>query len=474
MKKSHFKLLKILSILILFIFLVISFTLSAQENNTEGLKQSAQKHMSEGRYGEAIDLLNKYIAANPQEADCYNLRGLCYEKRAQYRSAVFDFRRASKLAPDDQEINTNLNRVVEIWHEQLRENIEGYKREIAINPAKPFNYLEVGKAYRHLEEWLKAEEWYDKYLERDDNASPDEIIRYSEILAKNDHIKKGEKILKEYVEKYPDDWRLRSRYGYFTLWLGKYKTAEDAFEKALSFKPYFKEAQDGLEMARQKGYVQKNQPVDVKTREYPIDRYYRILRKNPQNDEVRFKLVSQLVKADRLEEAYEQMQILGERHSGEERFEKKWEEVTELREQSYQKRIEDYLAELEGNPADKEAASKAAQYYSYLNRYDDAMKVLDNYFNAAPEEVGKEIRFQYAKVAAWNRYFEKAMEIIDDLLEDYPDNLDYQLFSAQLSVWTNQDMERAERYLNNVLEERPNNVDALISMGSLMLNKQNF
>ena len=78
-----------------------------------------------------------------------------------------------------------------------------------------------------------AEEWYDKYLTMEE-ASSDEIIRYSEILAKNGHIKKGEPILKRYTEKYPKDQRLWSRYGYFTFWLGKNKTAINAFEHALA------------------------------------------------------------------------------------------------------------------------------------------------------------------------------------------------------------------------------------------------
>ena len=54
-------------------------------------------HMQNGRYEEAIDLLNKYISENARQADGYNLRGLCFEKKEQYQFAVLDFRRAVRL-----------------------------------------------------------------------------------------------------------------------------------------------------------------------------------------------------------------------------------------------------------------------------------------------------------------------------------------------------------------------------------------
>ncbi|MDZ7763108.1 MAG: hypothetical protein U5K00_01590 [Melioribacteraceae bacterium] len=43
---------------------------------------------------------------------------------------------------------------------------------------------------------------------RDDDASPDEIIRYTEILSHTGSIRKGEIILEEFVSRYPEDWRL--------------------------------------------------------------------------------------------------------------------------------------------------------------------------------------------------------------------------------------------------------------------------
>lgn len=461
------------SFIILF-FLFFNLSSIAQDKpREEGLKQSALQQMNVGRYGEAIDLLNKYISANPRLPDGYNLRGLCFENRGQYQEAVLDFRRAIKLDPNFKDAVKNLERTQSVWYEQLRKKIKGHEREIAIDPTIAYNYLEIGKSYRWMEEWIPAEEWYDRYLERDKNASPDEIIRYSEILAKNGHIQKGEKILKEYTDRYPEDWRIWSRYGYFTMWLGKYKNAERAFRTALGFKPFFKEAQDGLDQATRQAYVTQQDPRSFE-KEFPIDRYYRLLRSEPSNIDYRFNLADELIKAERIEEAYQQLQILSVEHFSDVRFQERWDYVTNFRETIYQQRIEEYKAKVEADPYDKVAVKKLAQYYQYLEEYDNALEILDNYFLNVPDEKDVELKFQYARIAAWSRDFDLAIQLIDNLLIEYPQNLDYQLFRAQLSIWNNRDLELAEPYLNNVLTERPTNIDAIIAMGSLMLIRQNF
>ena len=459
--------------LVFIMILFISETTAQTEAELRQFKTNAIEHMQAGRYGEAIDLLNKYITTNAREAEGYNLRAICYENRSQYQNAVLDFRRAIALEPGNQEYRNNLSRVIEVWYAQLRKKIEGHKREIAIDPNNPFNYLEIGKSYRWMEEWSLAEQWYDEYLLRDQNASPDEIIRYTEILAKTGSILKGERILREYVGRYPDDWRLWSRFGYFLLWLAKYREAQQAFETALSFKPFFKEAQDGLDIAKNEAYVTQENPRAFE-RVYPIDRFYSILRRNPDDDDTRFQLVEALIQEERIEEAYQQLQRLAVRHQGEEKFDELWMYVTTYRDETYRNRVEEFRAKLEENPQDVESVKKLAQYHEYLQEYDQALQVLDNYFALVPDEKDPELRFQYARVNAWARYFDSAMQIMDNLLVDYPDNIDYQLFRAQLAIWNKEDIELAREYLDNVLAAEPENVDALIAMGSLRLIDNDF
>src|SRR5512146_189563 len=163
---------------ILFNLLPFAPYLTAQpQPHIQDLKSEALTHMKNGRYGEAINLLNNYISAKPQLAEGYNLRGLAYEHRAQYEQAVYDFRSAKKLEPFNPDIKENLNRVTDTWYKLIYSEIEGYKREIAIDPSVADNYLQIGKLYKNLGEWAEAELWYDKYLSMA-KASPDDVIRY--------------------------------------------------------------------------------------------------------------------------------------------------------------------------------------------------------------------------------------------------------------------------------------------------------
>ena len=462
-----------------FLLLLVLTTNAQQQRVTvvDALKRTALSHMQAGRYGEAIDQLNKYITALPQEAEGYYLRAQCYEKRQQYEWARLDYRRAIALEGRDANLKSRYERelakMLEVWYALLNKKINGHLREIAIDANQPFNYLEIGKSYKLMEIWDKAEQWYDEYLKRDDNASPDEIIRYTEILAKTGSIVKGEKILKKFTDRYPQDWRLWSRYGYFTLWLGKYQIAKKAFENALGFKPFFKEAQDGLDIVTNKAYMRQEDPKAFE-KEYPIDRYYRLLKRNSRDTETRFKLVEELITANRIEEAYEQLKIISVNNGEDERYKNRWTYITGLRDSVYRSNLDKAKAILIQNEYDKEALKTVANYYDYLKNYDSAVVMLDRYFEKYPDEIDKELRFRYAKICAWSREFDKAIEETDKLLAVDPNNLEYQLFRAQVSVWINRDLDVADKYLDNNLAKNPNNLEAIISKASLILSQQNY
>lgn len=463
MKKSFY------IILIFFFLSQIVFT----QQKTESLKRQALVHMQAGRYGEAIDQLHKYIAANPQESEGYNLRGLCYEKREEYRYAVLDFRRAVRLTPDNAEYKKNLDRVLSIWHNLLYEKIEGHKREIAINPNNPVNYLEIGKSYRWLEEWPLAEQWYDEYLIRDDNAVPDEIIRYTEILSKTGSIEKGEKILKKYVERHPDDWRLWSRYGYFTMWLGNYANAQNAFETSLGIKPFFKEAQDGLDLAKNEGYLARQTPRSFE-RVYPIDRYYKVIEKTPEDAETRFKLVEELVEAKRYEEAFQQLTILSYTQADNQKYIELNERVASTRDSLYESSIQMYSAKVKDSPENKEIVNTLADAYGRLYAFEDAIEILDEYLEGKSENQDHDIRFKLAQYSAWNYEWEKGIDQMNILLAAEPDNIDYLLLRGQISAWTVLNLDDGENMLLRVLQERPRELNAVLALATINAWQKEF
>jgi tetratricopeptide (TPR) repeat protein len=473
---------KIIFILVILFIAFLSCNIIFAQTQSEELRLEAQKQMQFGRYGEAIDLLNRYISAEPQKALGYNLRGMCYEKRKDYENAVYDYRSALKLEPNNKEFQTNLNRATSAWYSLLYNNIEGYKREVAINRNKAVNYLEIGKCYKNLGNWLMAEDWYDQYLSREE-ASADEIIRYTEILAKNNHIAKGEPILEKYIEKYPNDHRLWSRYGYFSLWLGKNKVAIDAFEHALALKPYFKEAQAGLDQAKGNGYIYAINDTSFRYYKgsvrkifvYPIDRDYRLLKKNPDNNELRFKLVKELVEAKRYVEALNQLDILSRDTTSKiQEYQKYQTELKASLKKIYQGKIDEYSALLRKNPTNKKAVMILADYYDKAGDYDSGMAVLDNYLSKTESKENNDVKYLYARLAAENKDFIKALSVMDELLKSEPDNYSYKLFDAQLSVWQGKNLDEVKPVLKNMVAKNPKDLQATIALASLTIQQRDF
>ena len=456
--------------LIILLLALCASTLFAQAkvSRSEGLKRSALKYMKAGRYGEAVDLMNEYITKNPRESEGYELRGMCYENRLQYEWARVDYRRAIKLDRNEPKYYADLNRLTNIWYPQLYEQINGYRREIAIDPNNPVNYLGVADRYRLLEEWQDSENWYDRYVAMYPDASPDEIIRYANVMLWLKHISKGEKVLRKWTEKHPTDWRLWSRHGWFLYWLNRYKDAQVSFENALSYKPFFKEAVEGLELAKKEGFL-VTLPAG---KEYIIDKYFRLLRYNPNDDETRFKLVNELLKVERFEEAVEQLIYLEPNYKGTERFDSLYSHVKGIREATYNARIDDLLNTVENDPTNRNAVKAAADYYSKLGEYDNAEIVLAKYLDLIPED--DEVHFVFAKLLSFEENFADAYNEVNRAIEINPNTPEYNLLAGQLGTWLDGDLDLDESRLLGVLSSQPKNITALITLGTLNFQQQDY
>ncbi|MBT8377616.1 MAG: tetratricopeptide repeat protein [Ignavibacteria bacterium] len=465
------------SLIISFLTLLVNQQLNSQ-STYDILRVQAEQQMKDGKYGEAINLLNRYISANPQNAIGYNLRGLCFENRKEYKNAVYDFRSAIKLEPKNETISYNLNRVIDKWETLLYNRIVGYKREIELNPNKPTNYLEIGKCFKNIGEWEQAEKWYDEYLKRED-PSADELIRYTEILAKNNHISKGEPWLKKYTEKNSDDHRLWSRYGYFTMWIGKKQTAIYAFKKSLKLRPYFKEALDGYDLVRGKGYVYTvndttilhnyGLPISPSSYEYPIDKYYRKISKNPDDHHSRILLVEELIDKNRFAEAETQMKVLTSTQIEENKISDLKDKLTVKKESYYWQKTNELEKKLSENLSDEKSTIELAHIYAEKKDFEKSLKLLSDFKgNFSPST---NLIYNYAQISSWAGDFNTAFSETTQLLSQYPDNIDYQLLFGKLLVWLNKDLDEAQKYLENVIKKYPNNYDALLSMSLLYLQK---
>lgn len=464
---------KIFLSIILSLFLAIT---GFSQTDQSKLLEDSQSLISDGRYGEAIEFLNRFVAANPHSSEGFNLRGFCHEKRGNYEQAVYDYRTAIRILPNDKVISENLKRAENDWYRLLYNQIEGYKREIAIDPSDAKNYLEIGKCYKNLGEWSEAEIWYDLYLEKEE-ASADEMLRYTEILAKNNHIQKGEPYLKKYVERYSDDHRLWSRYGFFLYWLGKTKLSENAFLKALEIRPFFKEAIDGLDLVRGKKSLYTFNDTTYRFRKsssekvYLIDTYLKSLQKNPDNDELRFKLIEELLKYKRVEEAYQQLELLKGKYKNDSKYLSLSNEVIKERNKIIDAEITELRKNLNDDPSDRKSLLRLVELLSYRNQTDEAINYLKDYLLLNDDG---EIRFQLAKLLMWNSDLCESKNQLEILHKKNYSNSEADLLLAKIYLWLDQEYEKSEYLFEKYLAMHPDSKDALTGLIEVKLKLNRF
>ncbi|MBI2420423.1 MAG: hypothetical protein HYV28_21385, partial [Ignavibacteriales bacterium] len=123
---------------------------------------------------------------------------------------------------------------------------------------------------------------------------------------------------------------------------------------------------------------------------------------------------------------------------------------------------------------DKDAAIKLAEVHARKMDYDGAIEVLKKYLGNKPTDQEIDVRFALARYSAWNYQFEGAIEQMNFLLAKDPNNLEYQLFRAQVAVWTWTDPDLANKYLDNVLTDNPKNIQAIVSKATLRVREHNF
>lgn len=458
-------------LLLTFFTLLISSDLIVSQTRVEEMKRKGVLFLQSGKFDEALEQFDKYISAKPQAAEGYNLRGLCYEKKKQYKEAVTDFRASVNLEPSQQEFKENLDRVTKAWHQELYIHIDEYKNRINADKNSASNYLEIAKLYKQLEIWDFSEKWFDEYLTKEENAAADDIMIYSEVLAKTGSIIKGEKILEKFVVKYPGDWRLWSRFGYFNFWLGKFKIAETAFTTSLGLQHDYKEAEDGLDLTRNQGYANLYQPRSFE-RIYPIDKYYKILKDKPNDDETRFSLIEELIKAERFNEAQQQIIYLQPNYQDDERFKQLSQRLSDIKEYSNENKTVGLQELIKENPDDKESVRKMAKDYSDSSHFTEAEDLLNSYLSRVPDDT--EMRFLYAQVLTADKKFEIAYPEILKVLDKESEPSEYKLLAGQLGVWLEKDSAETKNFLQSVLNSEPGNMRALIALGRFNFHKSHL
>jgi tetratricopeptide (TPR) repeat protein len=117
-----------------------------------------------GQYEQAVELINKAIAANCSIPEFYNNIGLAFDEQGQYTAAIENYRRALKLKPDYVEAYNNLGITLRVRGE-FTEAIECYRRAIQIRPDLAELYCNLADVYRDMGQCSEANANYDQAIQ---------------------------------------------------------------------------------------------------------------------------------------------------------------------------------------------------------------------------------------------------------------------------------------------------------------------
>lgn len=287
----------------LFMIFLTATPLFAQ---SELVADRARQALNEGRFAEAVTILNQGIAQTPGNAELLLLRGQAQEARGRHADAAQDYETALRLYPGLASAQSGLERTRRATEATPTDATEAYRRLVEANPGNVTYRLQYADALREAGRLAEAVTQYEAYLLRT-QGTPDVVTRYLITLAGIGQHARGATEAQRYLNLYPSSSDLWMRLGYFRLWQGDNTGAEAAFRSALDRNPRNQDAQRGLAEAR----GEAGRPVAQTQR---VDRILQSLSVNPNQPELRFELVEELVRLNRHVEAFSELQTLEAEH----------------------------------------------------------------------------------------------------------------------------------------------------------------
>ncbi len=354
--------------------------------------ERASGYVEEGRFQEAIALLNTIITPETMDMRALLLRASAHEGRRDFAGAVRDYARVLEINPTHVEARDGLRRTQQQPATINHGNLESMRRLVKANPNSLSYRIRYADALLEARLYRKAADEYREYLSRT-QGTPDVLQSYLIAIANYEGDNAvGERTADKYVRIYTNNDDLWMRLGYFRLWQGKYRPAREAFDQALRLNPNNQEARNGLGFSKDPGLArtQSRFPIDVLTRELNTD---------PGQDAKRFELIDLLIDDSRYFEARQHLAILAPRHGGS----PSWTRRSTLLENRLQTEpapagpstfiVDRLIRDVNRNPND---SAKRFRLIEELIKYDRNMEAYDNLILLAPE---------YGKTERWLALF---------------------------------------------------------------------
>ena len=377
--------------IIALLFLVLLAPMRAQAQDLVA-QERAEDLIEEARYSEAIVILNEIITAESTDTRPLLLRATAHEGRRDFLSAARDYERIVRINPGSEEALDGLRRVRTAQGGVQQPgsvsatgsaNLKSLGRLVSLNPDNLAYRIRYADALYDSRNFQESARQYAEYLDRT-QGTPDVVQRYLiSIAAYPGDNDLGESVAERYTRIYSTNDDLWMRLGYFRIWQGDYRTAQEACEQALKLNPNNQEARDCLGTARDPNAVET-------VSQYPIDVLYRELEQEPTHDAKRYRLVDMLIEAGRYFEAKQQLDIMASRQRNapewSQRYtlaENRMQTVAQQQPRANEFIVDRLMRQVEANPnnAEKrfELIRQFMKYERYFEAYDNLVELQEQY-----------------------------------------------------------------------------------------------
>lgn len=333
----------------------------------------ARQALNEGRFAEAVSILNLGLAQDPDHVEMLVLRGQAHEARRQFGEAARDYERALRIRPGLAAAQSGLERAQRHAGAASGGSLDSYRRQMQADPTNLTYRLQYADALRDAGRPGDAVEQYQWYLERT-QGTPDVVTRYLVALAGTGQHARGASEAARYLNLYPSSADLWMRLGYFRLWQGQFDAAEDAFRQSLAADPRHQEARRGLQEATAGARTRRDAPAP---RTAAVERLQAQVQSQPDRADLRFELIDELDRLGRHVEAFSELQALEPAHGESPRWRERFQRVDRaLPEDAEVFRIDRLTYRLALDPSDMRTRYAAVDALAEADRYAEALATL--------------------------------------------------------------------------------------------------
>lgn len=223
----------------LIIAVALSFTTQSIEakmsKEAHNLYQQACALEYKRNYTQAIEIMQKAIEINGDDAMLYTKIAGLYAERGDYNSALEAYNKALKIQPNDAFIYISVGGLYQNMQD-YKAAFEAYNKAMTIFPSYKYNYLNMANVKYISKDYKKAIEYYDSFL-----AAYPEHIEANENLANSylaiDKSEKACEIYARLLKNNAENFKDYFRYGIALFNTKKYEEAIPMLKQAIENDP---------------------------------------------------------------------------------------------------------------------------------------------------------------------------------------------------------------------------------------------